>query len=402
MSERPEAEKLPPLMRPSEAQGKAPEPEPPKRRVGFALVGVGHVALEQVLPGFRQCERARLTAIVSGHPEKARDVAQEHGVPRERVFSYEEYDRLKDVEEVEAVYIALPNDMHAEFTVRAAQAGKHVLCEKPMATSVEEGQRMIDACREADRLLMIAYRCQYEPHHLAMIRLCRDQTFGEPRVIVANNGQNQGPPDQWRLKLAEAGGGPLPDVGIYCLNAARYLTGEEPIEVSATNQRNPRDPRFREVVETTTFTLRFPSGVIAVGTCSYAYHESRTLRVMAERGWYELNPAFSYDDLRMTVGYAKAESHYVEERRLPQKNHFALEIDHFADCIREGRTPHTPGEEGLQDLRLMDEMCRSAAEGRAITLPPVRERDAFRGPLVVPKGPSITLLPEEFAPRQTR
>jgi predicted dehydrogenase len=374
---------LPPILAPTERERtEMPSPWPPSRRVGYAVVGLGHLTLEEVLPALRTTTASRPTALVSGDPAKAARVAEMYGIDPRHVYDYRSFDRIRDDADVDAVYIALPNALHREYTVRAAQAGKHVLCEKPMANSVAECDEMIAACNQASRLLMIAYRMQYEPHNRRMIKLFRSRALGTAKLIQAANTQNQGDPTQWRLNKALAGGGALPDIGIYCLNAARYLTGEEPIEVSGTTYSTPGDPRFREVEETVSFVLRFPSGVIAEATTSYGCHESRRYRVMAEAGWAELDPAFSYHGLRMRTA-RRQEGSMIEdatEQHMGDVDQFALEIDHFSRRIREGRRPHTPGEEGRADQHLMEMIYQSAREGRPVRLPEVKGHDVHRGP----------------------
>lgn len=372
---------LPAFEADTERQSKvAPTAMPPGKRLGYAIVGLGRLSLEQILPAFGECKRSKPVALVSGSPEKAATVAQQYGINPKNIYNYQNYDNLRNNPEVDIIYIVLPNSMHLEYTVRGAKAGKHILCEKPMANSVKECQQMIDACKQANRKLMIAYRSQYEPHHRSMIRMTRNKEFGVVKTIVANNGQNMGDPNQWRLKKALAGGGALPDVGIYCLNAARYITGEEPIEVFATTYSTPGDPRFKEVEENMIFQLRFPSGVLANCTTGYGYHESRRYRVNATNGWFEMDPAFSYKGLQMRVADAKDMTEYVEERRMEEKNQFALEMDHMSQCIMENKQPHTPGEEGLQDIRLIEALYESANTRRTVKLPAIKGLDVFRGP----------------------
>ena len=255
-------------------------------------------ALGQILPGFGAARHVKVTALVSGDPNKARIVAAQYGVPETHLYDYNSFDRLRDNPDVDVIYIVLPNAMHAEYTVRAAGAGKHVLCEKPMATNVVDAERMIAACKAAGCQLMIAYRMQYNPYHRALIGAVRDRTYGGLRMIVAANGQDQATsPPQWRHNLHMAGGGSLPDVGIYCFNAARYLTGEEPVEIQAALTRPTDDPRFKEVEDLCTFTLRFPSGVLAQMACGYSHHENRSLQVLTEGAAITMDPAFAYEGL---------------------------------------------------------------------------------------------------------
>ncbi|QEH32262.1 Glucose--fructose oxidoreductase precursor [Aquisphaera giovannonii] len=377
----PEPVKIPTMLADTEAKpGPAFTPLPPEERLGFAVVGLGELALHQVLPAFGRAKRCRLAALVSGDADKARAVASQYGIGRENLYDYKAYDRLADDPAVDVVYIILPNSMHLEFTSRAAAAGKHVLCEKPMATSAADCEAMIAACEKAKKQLMIAYRCQYEPHHREAIRLARSGELGPLRLIEATNGQNQGPPGQWRHRKALAGGGSLPDVGIYCLNAARYITGEEPSEVSAQVLTDSSDPRFAEVEDRIAFQLKFPSGVLADCRSYYSAHESRRCRVMAERGWIDMDPAFSYQGLRMKVARVERGAEHVSEVRLPSPDQFAAEMDHMAERAARGERPHTPGEEGLQDQRIIEAIYRAAREGRPVPLAAAPGRDATRGP----------------------
>lgn len=361
--------------------GPPPAPVPPDKRVGFAIVGLGELALGQVLPAFGRSSFARPVALVSGDRAKAEKVGDQYGIDAKHLYDYKTFDRLADDPAVEVVYIILPNAMHAEFTIRAAKAGKHILCEKPMAVSSAECESMIAACESARRQLMIAYRLQYEPHHRELIRAARSGEIGPLRTIEATNGQNQGPVDQWRHKKALAGGGSLPDVGLYCLNAARYITGEEPIRVTAQTQTDRDDPRFREVEDRIHFQMRFPSGVVAACGSFYSAHESRRLRVHGETGWIDMDPAFSYQGLRIRMAKAHGRADHVTEIRLPEPDQFALEIDHMARCAALGERPHTPGQEGLQDQRIMEAIYRAAREGGSVDLPRVPGRDSTRGPV---------------------
>ena len=371
---------LPPLMNKSDAEGPAPSPDPIPRRLGIAVAGLGHLSLAQILPGFGVAEHVRVTALVSGERDKARVVAAQYGVPERNLYDYANFDRLRDNPDVDIVYIVLPNAMHAEFTVRAAQAGKHVLCEKPMTTNVADAERMIEACKQAGRRLMIAYRCQYEPHHRALIAAVRGGEHGAVRLITAVNGQNNADNGQWRHDRALAGGGSLPDVGLYCLNAARYITGEEPVEVTAQITQPKNDRRFRDIEDICTFTLRFPSGVLASCSSGYSFHESRWLRVHTEGAWIGLDPAFGYDNIALQTGRAAGRANAMERTQFSSHNQFAREMDHFAEALRAGVAPHTPGEEGLADQKIMAALYEAAAGGGVVKLPLVEGRDTTRGP----------------------
>lgn len=371
---------LPPLH--AETEQKSPPPPaplPPGERVGIAVVGLGDLALKQIIPAFGSAKYCKLAALVSGSPAKAAEVAAQHGLPARSVYTYDSYDTIRDNPNVDVIYIVLPNGLHAEYTVRGAQAGKHILCEKPMANSSDECRQMIEACRRAGKKLMIAYRIQYEPNNRRMQKMVREQAFGPVKFINSVNGQNQGDPNQWRQKKALAGGGALPDVGLYCLNTTRFLLGEEPEEVCADIYSTPDDPRFREVEELVTWQMRFPSGVRSNNATSYGFHEDRRYRVHAVRGWFGLDPAYSYGGLQMETGYAEGAVAHRDHPAIGAQDQFALEMDHMALGVRENKTPYTPGEEGLQDQKIMEAIYRSARSGRPERLPVIKTLDTFRG-----------------------
>jgi predicted dehydrogenase len=338
-------------------------PEPPGKKLGWAVVGLGSLAINQILPAFARCEQSRVTALVSGHPDKAQKLALRYGVADKNIYTYETFDRLRDNPDVDVVYVVLPNSMHAEYTIRSAQAGKHVLCEKPMANTPDECRQMIEACRSAGRMLMIAYRLRYEPFNRALIKVVRDQEFGPLKAVLADAGFPIGDPNQWRLNRKMAGGGSLMDIGIYALNASRYLTGEEPVEINAMEYTTPGDPRFREVEETITFQLRFPSGVLANCTSSYGAPFNR-FRVVGTTGWAELEPALIYSGLKMRAGNGAK----IEERQQGVIDHFTAEMDHMSDCVMRNVQPLTPGDEGLKDLTIMMGIYRAAKEKKTVTL----------------------------------
>jgi len=246
-----------PLLKSAHAQLRVPDP--PGKKLGWAIVGLGSLSINQILPAFAKCEKSKVTALVSGHPDKANKLALRYGVSPKNIYNYQNYDSIKDNPEVDVIYIVLPNGMHAEYTIRGLQAGKHVLCEKPMANTSADCKQMIDAAHRADRKLMIAYRCHYEPFNKEAIRIARSHELGPTQMILADAGFAAGDPRQWRLNKALAGGGSMMDIGIYALNATRYLTGEEPAEVNAMSFTDRNDPRFKEVESNVVFQLRFPS-----------------------------------------------------------------------------------------------------------------------------------------------
>ncbi|WP_424952535.1 Gfo/Idh/MocA family protein [Deinococcus sp.] len=356
---------------PTEKPSTTPEekqPLPPEKRIGWAVVGLGGFALGQAIPALRQARKSRLVALVSGSPEKARRVADQNGVDLRNIYSYQNFDAIRDNPEIDVVYIILPNGLHAEYSVRASQAGKHVMSEKPMATSVAEAEAMVDAARAAGKKLMVAYRAQFEPRHVEVARLTRARVLGHPRAMIGEFLQNQGDPNQWRQNLKLAGGGSLVDVGLYPLNFSRFVLGEEPTQVAAQISTPQGDPRFREVEDRVAFTLTFPSGVVGHFMRGYSAHRSARFRVMSERGWADLDPAFQYEGNTLRVGRRVGQQEGSDLRNVENKSQFVLEIDELSSAILEAREPKTPGEEGVRDHRIMEAIYQSAREGRTVSL----------------------------------
>jgi len=336
---------------------------PAAKTFGYAIVGLGGLSLSDILPAFANTTRARVTGLVSGDPEKAKDLAARYGVPEQGLYSYDTYDRIADNPDIDAVYIVLPNNMHAEYAIRAHKAGKHVLVEKPMANTVEECEQMIAAAKAADKKLAVAYRLRYEPYTQAIIKMARSGEFGKTKVLLCEAGFNIGNPDQWRLTKKMGGGGSMMDIGIYAVNAARYLSGEEPTELFAMEYSTPNDPRFREVEETLTFQLRFPSGILANCVSSYGTPLNR-IRVHQERGSIELEPFYSRRDLRMRV----IRGNTVEHRYMRDPDHFAAMMDHLAECAAENKAPITDGVDGLNDMKVIMGCYESVRTGAPVKL----------------------------------
>ena len=361
-----------------------PAPLPPEQRVGFALVGLGRLTLEELLPAFSESKKAKVTALVSGTPEKLETVARQYGIPPESCYSYETFDQIADNPDVQVVYVVLPNSMHREYTERAAAAGKHVLCEKPMTVSAADAEAMVAACAAANVKLMVAYRIQYEAYNRRLQHFVREGTFGRLVGMSAVNVQtvNENGAEQWRHKRAMAGGGSLPDIGLYCLNTARFLTGEEPVEIFASLYSPPDDPRYAEVEETVSFTLRFPSNFIANCITSYGARDDKYQRLNFAEATVHMPNAYKYEGQSVTIGQRNGDEDGMTELVLDAPNQFAQEIDHMATCVLENRQPYTPGEEGLQDHRLMEAIYESARTGQPVRLQAIKGLDAFRGPPV--------------------
>ncbi len=355
-------------LRPIAARADAPAPAPGKK-LGFAVVGIGTLSKTEILPAIPKCQNCRLTAIVTGHPDQNRDLATRGGVDPKNIYTYDNFDDIKNNPDIDVVYIVLPNSMHAEYTIRGFKAGKHVLCEKPMATSVADCQAMIDACKAAGKQLMIAYRQQYEPLTKKCIQIARNpQQMGQIMEISGESGfpvnQRSTPDNYWRVNKQMAGGGSLMDMGIYALNAARYLSGQEPTSVSAMSYTPPNSTVFSQVEETMTLNLEFPSGMMAQILTSYGFNCNR-VRVNGTRGILDLDPLQHYTGNRAV---------YSQGRMQPQEitytwvDHFANEMDEFAQAINTNTPIMTPGEEGLRDIKIMMAAFDSAKSGQTIKL----------------------------------
>ena len=327
-----------------------------QNKIGYAVIGLGRIA-GHFMPGSRNTTNSQITALVSGHRDKAERIAAGYSIPAASIYNYENFDEIVHNPAVHAVYIALPNSMHAEYTIRAAKAGKHVLCEKPMATSVADCEKMIAACKAANVKLMIAYRCHYEPTNLRAIQLIRNGALGQVQAIQSAFGFNIAP-GEWRLSKTMAGGGPLYDVGIYSLNACRYLTGEEPDHIAAYASVIDHDSRFKEVEENVSWTMHFPSGVVASCATTYGANMDGYFRVYGSKGWLQVDKAFVYEGLHLRAEYAGTKLDEPNPARDPSQ--FQAEAEHFSHCIQSGQQPQSPGEEGLRDMQYISDIYRSA------------------------------------------
>ena len=331
-----------------------------ERKTGYAIIGLGRIA-SHFMPGIRATTNSQVTALVSGHRDKALRIAAQYGVPESSIYNYENFDSIASNKSVDAVYVALPNSMHAEYTIRAAKAGKHVLCEKPMATSVADCEAMIAACKSAGVKLMIAYRCHYEATNLKAVSLIRSGALGQVQAIESAFGFDIAP-GEWRLDKKMSGGGPLVDVGIYALNATRYLTGEEPVSFAAFTSVIDHDGRFKQVEENVSWTMRFPSGIVAACNTTYGGQMNGFFKVHGPQGWIDVNPAFNYDGLILRAEYSGAKLDLPNPSLDPYQ--FQAEAQSFSHCVQNGLEPKTPGEEGLRDMRYIAEIYRVA--GRSL------------------------------------
>jgi glucose-fructose oxidoreductase len=337
---------------------------PSRPPVRYAVVGLGHIAQVAVLPAFAHARgNSRLVAVVSGDAAKRRAVARRYRL--DHAFGYDDYDAC--LEQVDAVYIALPNSQHAEYTVRAARAGVHVLCEKPMAVTTAECGQMIAACARHRVKLMIAYRLHFEEVNLKVIDLVRAGRIGEPKFFNSSFSMTVRRGDI-RTKRA-FGGGTLYDIGVYCINAARYLFRAEPTEVVAMSVHSGAKA-LSEIDESTAAILRFDGGRVAAFVTSFNGGDVAEYRIVGSRGDIHVDPAYEYAE---GLGYTLTVGGKTERKTIGRRDQFAPQLLHFSDCVLRDRDPEPSGEEGRQDVRIVEALYRSAESGRTVRIPPFRD-----------------------------
>ena len=358
------------------------------RPLRFAVIGLGHIAQAAVLPAFRHARpHAELTALVSGSRAKLSKLSTRYGV-RHRV-SYDDADQLFASGDIDAVYIALPNTLHAEWTVRAANAGLHVLCEKPLATSVRDCERMIEACARNGVRLMTAYRLHFERCNLEVAQLVRRKRIGDARFFDSQFSM-QVRPGNIRVDR-ELGGGPEWDIGIYCINAARYLFAAEPTRVWAT-ATNSGDRRFTEVPETVQVVMKFPANRAANFIVSFGAADCARYEVVGTKGSVVVDPAYEY---AAGLAYELKIGERKRKKSFAKSDQFAPELVHFAKCVRAGRDPEPSGKEGLIDVAIIEAIHRSIKSGEWVSMdatPTRRRRPTLRQELrrpAVPREPAL-------------
>ncbi len=326
------------------------------------MVGLGYISQAAVLPAFRHARKnSELVALVSDDPTKLRTLARRHGVSR--LYGYDGFDECLADESIDAIYVALPNAMHREYTIRSVRAGKHVLCEKPLAVTAEDCEAMVTAAAENGVRLMTAYRLHFEKANLRAIEIVRSGRIGEPRIFQSLFTM-QVEPGNIRLSPTEEGGGPVYDIGIYCINAARYLFRAEPEEVFAWTA-NIGDPRFKDCPEMMTCVLRFPVQRLATFTCSFGAAETGWYQIVGTRGDVRMDPAYELAEplvQRVTVGGRTSRKTYSK------RDQFAPELIDFSDRILRDREPEPSGREGLADVRIIRALLESARIGRPVQL----------------------------------
>ncbi len=339
----------------------------PAGQVRYAVVGLGHISQVAVLPAFQHASRnSKLVALFSDDPVKRRELSRKYKIST--AGSYDDFDSCLRSGEIDAVYIAEPNSLHCEFTIRAARAGVHVLCEKPLAISEQECRKMIDACQKARVKLMTAYRLHFERANLEAVKVVQSGKIGEPRYFNSIfSMQAQAPNIRLQKRM---GGGPLYDLGVYCINAARYLFREEPTEVLAMTATG-RDKRFREVEEMAGAVLRFPGERLATFICSFGVADAGTYQVVGTKGLLRMNHAYEYVmpiEMQIDVGEK------VQRREFSRRDQFAPELIYFSDCILKNKEPEPSGVEGLNDVRIIEAIHRSAQTSKPVALPALKKR----------------------------
>lgn len=342
-------------------------PEVPGERMGWAIVGLGTFAVGQVIPGFADARLSRMTAFVSGNPAKASDLGARYGV--DRFYGYDDFDRIADDDQIDCVYIVLPVGLHAEYTIRALKAGKHVLCEKPMASSAAQAQAMVDAARAANRQLGAAYRVHFEPNNVHALQRITNGDLGVVRFISADHGFSANPefpPHKWRLEKALGGGGSMWDIGVYGVNTSlMMLPGDRIVSVSAAYATPTGDPRFTEVEGAIDYRLRMASGINVQGSSSYCWNPyASRQRYFGSEGSIEMQPATTYGDNQITL---EGGGHPPRTFRVGDPmQQFAAQVDGFSQAARANTLHRTPGEMGLRDLKLMEAFYASADLGGAV------------------------------------
>lgn len=327
----------------------------PQKKLGIALVGLGQYSTNQLAPALQETNNCRLAGIVTGSPSKADAWKSKYQIPDKNIYNYENFDEIANNDDIDIVYVVLPISMHAEFTIRAAKAKKHVICEKPMAMNAEEAQQMVNACNENGVLLAIGYRLHFEPFNQRVMELGQQKIYGKVQSIKAvdNSDMTSGNLDVWRLDKERAGGGPLMDLGIYCVQGAVYTMGKPPVAVKARFGEVTNPIYFRDVEQSVTWEMEFEDGVVADCECSYADEEKKnSLAAQAENGWWKLEPAYSYEGKKGKTSEG--------EMDFPQVYEQVNQMDEQAASFMKNQKSKTPGEMGVRDMKILMAIYESA------------------------------------------
>jgi predicted dehydrogenase len=329
-----------------------------KESLGVALVGLGYYSRDLLAPALQLTQHCHLRGVVTGSPQKIPVWQQKYNIKDRHVYNYENMHLMANDDGIDVVYIVLPTGLHAEYAIKAAEAGKHVWCEKPMARTAKECQMIIDACKKNGVKLSIGYRMQHETNTKLIMKWAYEKPFSSIREIAVGAGYYESRKDHWKMKKS-MGGGAMYDMGVYPLNAARYTAGEEPVAVTATQYTN-RPEVFTEVDETTEFTLEFPSGAMAKGKTSFG-ESLNLLNVDCRKGWYYLEPFQAYSGV-------KGETSNGIRLNPMKRNQQAVQMDDDARAIIENKPVLVPGEEGMKDIAIVEAIYESAASGERVIL----------------------------------
>jgi predicted dehydrogenase len=335
-----------------------PLAQEPKKKVGWAILGLGGYATGQILPRFKDCELSRPTALISGSPDKAKRIAAQYGIPESKIYNYQNLEKIKDDPDIDVVYVITPPGTHHEFTLRALKSGKHVCCEKPMASSSKECEEMVAEAKRQGKLLQIGYRCHYENLNLKAMEICRSGGIGQVRTIVTEHAFTMTWDGGWHSDPKLGAFGAISEIGIYSIQAACYLAGGDPVEVMAL--RNKIDaPRFKGVEDVNQAVLSFPNGALANIATGYSWN-ANNYRVYGTTGRIDAEPATGYGGNRFRLNGQTMEA--------PANVMWAEQMDDLSRAIQTKGTVRTPGEMGLRDIRIIEAIIRSGKERKAVSL----------------------------------
>jgi predicted dehydrogenase len=326
-----------------------------------AIMGLGSYGT-RVAEAMKNCKKAKLVGVISGTPSKIKDWQSKYGIPGKNCYNYQDFDKIRDNPDIDAVYVITPNALHKDQVIRVAKAGKHVICEKPMSVNASDAQQMVDACKKAGMKLLIGYRMHFEPKTLEIIRMRKEGAFGKVLFFQGLSGFTIGNPNQWRMNKELSGGGAMMDIGIYSVNGARYMIGEDPVWVTA--QEVKTDPqKFKEGMdETITFQLGFPGGAVASCLSTYSMNNLDRFFLNGEKGFAEMQPSTGY-------GPIQGRTHKGELNH-PHVTHQTFQMDEMAGILLEGKVPVVPvdGEEGLKDMKIIDAIYKAVLTGKRVDL----------------------------------
>jgi predicted dehydrogenase len=333
------------------------------KKLNMAICGLGRYA-DILANGLEAAQYCQVAGIVTGTATKAEKWKKRFNIRQKNIYNYQNFDEIKNNKDIDLVYVVLPNSMHKDFVIRAAKAGKHVIVEKPMATSVEDCREMINACKKAGIQLAVGYRLHTEPFHLEIKRLGQEKVFGQVRLIESSLGYVSGDPTEWRLRKEMSGGGPLMDIGLYCIQSCRYVSGEEPVSVTAQFGPVTNKKLFSDVEESITWQFEFPSGLVSNSSSSYNCKIDRFF-ASADEGSFELNPALGYGPYKGKTSQG--------DLNFPTINQQATQCDEIAKVLLANKQlpVHISGEEGIQDMRILHAIYEAAETGKKVTIPQI-------------------------------